>query len=121
MLRRDRCSRREPTWRDVKGRLRVCLFGLFAWFLTAQCALAGDGQSTIDENVLRYRLNNLESHSVQRRGRAPTIVDLLNDQRDKRAGQALNRLKTKDIRNKRIPLFEGKLRRSRRPAGRIGR
>lgn len=121
MLQRDRCTKRKPIQHGVKGGLRFGFFSLIAWFLTAQCALAGDRQSTIEENVLRYRLNNLESHSVQRRGRAPTIVDLLNDQRDKRAGQALNRLKTKDIRNKRIPLFEGKLRRSRRPVGRIGR
>jgi len=97
-------------------RLSIGLLGLAACFLTMQSAFAEGGQSTIDENLLRYRMNNLESHSVQRRGRAPTIVDLLNRQNDKRAGQALNSLKTRDIRNKKIPLFEGKLRRSRRPA-----
>ena len=117
MLQRARCA-----WKDnVTGRLCAGLFVLAAWFLAAQAAFAGDGQAKVEENLLRYRLNNLESQSVQRRGRTPTIVDLLNRQNDKRAGQALNRLKTRDIRNKNIPLFEGKLRRSRWPAGRLER
>ena len=121
MVQRNRCARREPIRRYMTSSLRVGGFALVAWLLAVQCALAGDRQATIDENLLRFRLNNLESQAVQRRGRAPTIADLLNRQSDKRAGQALNELKTRDVRNRNIPLFEGKLRRSRGSARRFER
>ena len=76
---------------------------------------AEPASSDADENLLRHRLNNLESQAVQRQGRAGTALDLLNRQDGRLAGQALNRLKTRDPRNTGIPLLERRFERSQRP------
>lgn|GEM_PF-6995788 len=103
--------------------LRACFgsFCLAVGLITFESALAGDDKSEIAERILLNRLNNLESQAVQRRGREPTTIDLLRKQDDRLAGQALNMLKTKDVRNRNIPLLRGKLDRSRRPASRFNR
>lgn len=78
-------------------------------------------QSTVAEGVLNNRLNNLESQAIQRQGRSQSVLDLLNRQDSRLAGQALNTLKTRSPRNTAIPLLDRKLDRSRRPVGTFGR
>ncbi len=72
----------------------------------------------VGERVLENRLNGLESQAVQRRGRVPTTLDLLNRQDGIIAGQTLNRLKTERPRSRSLHRLERKLDRSRRTRGR---
>ena len=74
--------------------------------------------TVIGERVLKNRLNNLESQAIQRQGRVPTTLDLLNRQDDIIAGQTLNRLKTERPRSRFLHRLERKLDRSRRTRGR---
>lgn len=85
--------------------------------VTSQSVLAEDENADVAEQVLQNRLNNLESQAVQRRGREPTTIDLLNRQDDKIAEQSLNALKTRDLRNSDLPILERRLDRSRRLDG----
>jgi len=90
------------------------LLSIIIGLIFCQTALAESDRSKTVDPVLLNRLKNLESQAIQRRGRAPTIVDLLRRQNDRLAGQALNTLKTKDVRNRNLPLLKRRLDRSRR-------
>lgn len=88
------------------------------WMLLVSGGMTADAdQSAIEESILQNRLNQLESQSIQRRGQDRRVQDLLNRQDDRLAGQKLNSLKTRDLRNRDVPRFERQLLRSRRPTG----
>lgn len=103
--------------RTASVRLTIFMLVLLAPMLGATAA----EDEEIDEQVLKNRLNNLESQAVQRDGREPTTLDLLNRQDDKIAGQKLNTLKTKKPGSDIIRRLERKLDRSRRLQDRVGR
>ena len=69
----------------------------------------------VEESLLRNRLNNLESQAVQRQGRDATVLDLLNRQDGRIAGQRLNSLKTQDPRSTAIPSLQRRFERGQRP------
>ncbi|NJO36581.1 MAG: hypothetical protein HC871_01880 [Rhizobiales bacterium] len=101
--------------------MRSRLLILVVCCLAGQAARAGSDRDEIAEQVLQNRLSNLESQAVQRRGRSPTIVDLLNRQDRRLAEQALNALKTRDAGDRSIPLLERRLDRHRHPRGLLER
>lgn len=90
-------------------------------FVAVPTTYAAAEQNAVEKSVLTNRLNNLESQAIQRRGKGATTLDLLNNQDNKIAGQALNRLKTKRPRSDIIPRLERKLDGIRRPGSRFGR
>ena len=97
------------------------VISLVALLIICQSAIAVADQPDVAERVLNNRLNNLESHTVQRQGRERRPQDLLARQDDRIAGQALNALKTRRLRSTAVPLLERKLFRSRRPVRTFGR
>ncbi|MEZ5931084.1 MAG: hypothetical protein R3F54_03890 [Alphaproteobacteria bacterium] len=100
----------------------VCRFILFAvCCFVGHAALAGSDQPEIAEQVLQNQLNNLESQAVQRQGRSPTAADLLSRQDGKLAEQELRALKTRDPRNRKLPLLERQLDRTQRSPGSLAR
>ena len=101
--------------------MRIGIVSLITSMIALQSAVALAEQPSVQENVLINRLNSLESQAVQRQGREPVVSDLLRRQDDRLAGQALNTLKTRNLRNTAIPLLENKLNRSRRPLGVLDR
>ena len=76
--------------------------------LLSQSALADSGQSKAIDPALKLKLNKLRSQALQRQDREPAIIDLSRSQRERRAGQALNTLKTKDPGNRHLPLLKRK-------------
>jgi hypothetical protein len=101
--------------------MRFRLLILVLCCLAGQAARAGSDRDEIAEQVLQNRLSNLESQAVQRRGRSPTIADLLRRQDRRLAEQALNALKTRDAGGRGLPLLERKLDRGRRDNGPLAR
>jgi hypothetical protein len=76
---------------------------------------AGKGVPPSDEILLKQRLDQLESRTIQRQGRARKLGDLLIEQDRRLADQKLKAFKTRKPTSPSLPLLERSFDRSRKP------